>query len=62
MTDGSTRVGPGLRRNTSGTSIENQMRPPAMRGMVTVREESFSREMEQSWVSGCKMVAGEVGW
>lgn len=34
--DGSTRPGPGLTKNCRGLPIENQMRPPAIRGTVAV--------------------------
>ncbi|KAK5007025.1 hypothetical protein LTR28_005770, partial [Elasticomyces elasticus] len=39
VAEGSTRPGPGLpglRRNVNGESTENHIRPPAIRGIVTV--------------------------
>jgi hypothetical protein len=36
VTDGSTSAGPGFSRNVKGLLIENQMRAPAIWGMVTV--------------------------
>lgn len=33
-TDGSTSAGPGFRKNCNGAPWENQMRPPAMCGVV----------------------------
>ena len=66
--EGSTRaadvlpLGPGLRRKVSRASTENQILPPAMRGIVAgVVEPGGPRLIAQSVPKGAPVEEGEVG-
>lgn len=62
MTDVSTRAGPGLRRKVRVLSTENQMRPPAMWGMVTVTVlPGGPKGIAQFWAREEPVEEGEVG-
>lgn len=59
VTEGSTRLGPGLRTNTNGVLMENQIRAPERCGMATT-------EVEPGGPSGmvqltARGVCGDVG-
>ena len=62
LTDGSTRPGPGFKRNVSLSFTQNQMRPPAMCGMVTRLDVPGGPSgMLQSTAKGVPVEAGEAG-
>lgn len=62
VTEGSTRAGPGLRRKVRVLSAENQMRPPAMWGIVTVTVlPGGPRGIAQFLAKGEPVEEGEVG-
>jgi hypothetical protein len=51
VTEGSTIAGPGLTLNVRRESTENQMRPPAILGMVTLTVlPGLPRAIATSWV------------
>jgi len=61
-TEGSTRPGPGFSRKVRGWLIENQIRPPAMCGIVAVTvEPGAPRGMEMLAPRGWPVEEGEAG-
>ena len=61
-TEGATRPGPGLSMNLMGVSTENQIRPPAMCGIVTVVVEPGAPSgIAQFSARGAQVEGGEVG-
>ena len=61
-TDGSTRPGPGLTRNVKGAPIENQIRPPAILGIVAVIVlPGAPSEMDTFWVNFVPVEGGFDG-
>ena len=62
VTDGSTSAGPGLRRKVKVPSTENQIRPPARWGTVTVVVlPGAPRGIAQPWLRAEPVEEGDVG-